>query len=225
MKLVVCGCSWSTRDRHWPDTEFGYYVSDHYGWDYVNLGIPGCSNHAIRLQIEHAVKVEKADFIIVNWTTACRDLINHSGKRFDFSKGLQNLDYEVDHLTNNKDWSPFGEDSHATVIAQSIPGLIYAENPTADWDEVLQFWPEGSHYFTEAQFMAYRRNFLYNYDSEIAAMNQYFIIQSAVHLLEKNNVKYIMSPNTFRWKQAYQETNNLEMNNDMLMTEYKFDFI
>jgi len=225
MKLVVCECSWSTRDRHWPDTEFGYYVSDHYGWDYVNLGIPGCSNHAIRLQIEHAVKVEKADFIIVNWTTACRDLINHSGKRFDFSKGLQNLDYEVDHLTNNKDWSPFGEDSHATVIAQSIPGLIYAENPTADWDEVLQFWPEGSHYFTEAQFMAYRRNFLYNYDSEIAAMNQYFIIQSAVHLLEKNNVKYIMSPNTFRWKQAYQETNNLEMNDDMLMTEYKFDFI
>ena len=135
MKLVVCGCSWSTRDRHWPDTEFGYYVSDHYGWDYVNLGIPGCSNHAIRLQIEHAVKVEKADFIIVNWTTACRDLINHSGKRFDFSKGLQNLDYEVDNLTNNKDWSPFGEDSHATVIAQSIPGLIYAEDPTADWDD------------------------------------------------------------------------------------------
>ena len=90
---------------------------------------------------------------------------------------------------------------------------------------VLQFWPEGSHYFTEAQFMAYRRNFLYNYDSEIAAMNQYFIIQSAVHLLEKNNVKYIMSPNTFRWKQAYQETNNLEMNDDMQMTEYTFDFI
>ena len=226
MKLAVCGCSWSTRDRHWPDTEYGYFVSEHYGWDYVNLGIPVCSNHAIRLQIEHAVKVEKADFVIVNWTTACRDLINHSGKRFDFSKGLQNLDYEVDYLTNNKDWSPFGEDSHATVIAQSIPGLIFAEDPTADWKTVLQFWPEGSHYFTEAQFLAYRKNFLYNYDSEIAAMNQYFIVQSAVHLLEKNNVKFIMSPNTFRWKQAYQEKHGLSIHDDeTMMNEFTFDFI
>lgn len=228
MKLVVCGCSWSTRDRHYPDTEFGHFVAEHYGWDYVNLGIPGCSNHAIRLQIEHAVKVEKADFVIVNWTTACRDLINHSGKRFNFKNGLQNLDYEVDHLTNNKDWSPFGEDSHATVIAQSIPGLIYAEDPTASWETVLQFWPEGSHYFTEASFKAYRANFFHNYDSEVAAMNQYFIIQSAVHLLEKNNVKYVMSPNTFIWKQAFMELNNLDFNADMAdvyMDEYTFDFI
>ena len=228
MKLVVCGCSWSTRDRHYPDTEFGHFVAEHYGWDYVNLGIPGCSNPAIRLQIEHAVKVEKADFVIVNWTTACRDLINHSGKRFNFKNGLQNLDYEVDHLTNNKDWSPFGEDSHATVIAQSIPGLIYAEDPTASWETVLQFWPEGSHYFTEASFKAYRANFFHNYDSEVAAMNQYFIIQSAVHLLEKNNVKYVMAPNTFIWKQAFMELNNLDFNADMAdvyMDEYTFDFI
>jgi len=228
MKLVVCGCSWSTRDRHYPDTEFGHFVAEHYGWDYVNLGIPGCSNPAIRLQIEHAVKVEKADFVIVNWTTACRDLINHSGKRFNFKNGLQNLDYEVDHLTNNKDWSPFGEDSHATVIAQSIPGLIYAEDPTASWETVLQFWPEGERYFTEASFKAYRANFLHNYDSELAAMNQYFIIQSAVHLLEKNNVKYVMSPNTFIWKQAFMELNNLDFNADMAdvyMDEYTFDFI
>ena len=225
MKFVVCGCSWSSIDPSFPETDHGHFIAKHFGWDYHNIARVGCDNFGIRLQIDYAVDVLKADIVLVNWTTACRDLINHSGKRFDFSKGLQNLDYEVDHLTNNKDWSPFGEDSHATVIAQSIPGLIYAENPTADWDEVLQFWPEGSHYFTEAQFMAYRRNFLYNYDSEIAAMNQYFIIQSAVHLLEKNNVKYIMSPNTFRWKQAYQETNNLEMNDNMLMTEYKFDFI
>jgi len=228
MKLVVCGCSWSTRDRHYPDTEFGHFVAEHYGWDYVNSGIPGCSNPAIRLQIEHAVKVEKADFVIVNWTTACRDLINHSGKRFNFKNGLQNLDYEVDHLTNNKDWSPFGEDSHATVIAQSIPGLIYAEDPTASWETVLQFWPEGERYFTEASFKAYRANFLHNYDSELAAMNQYFIIQSAVHLLEKNNVKYVMSPNTFIWKQAFMELNNLDFNADMAdvyMDEYTFDFI
>lgn len=228
MKLVVCGCSWSTRDRHYPDTEFGHFVAEHYGWDYVNLSIPGCSNPGIRLQIEHAVKVEKADFVIVNWTTACRDLINHSGKRFNFKNGLQNLDYEVDHLTNNKDWSPFGEDSHATVIAQSIPGLIFVEDPTASWETVLQFWPEGERYFTEASFKAYRANFLHNYDSELAAMNQYFIIQSAVHLLEKNNVKYVMAPNTFIWKQAYMEANNLDFNADpadIYMDEYTFDFI
>ena len=59
MKLVVCGCSWSTRDRHWPDTEFGYYVSDHYGWDYVNLGIPGCSNHAIDYKLNMQLKLRK----------------------------------------------------------------------------------------------------------------------------------------------------------------------
>jgi hypothetical protein len=30
MKLVVCGCSWSSRDPNNLDTEYGYYISKHF---------------------------------------------------------------------------------------------------------------------------------------------------------------------------------------------------
>ena len=103
MKLVVCGCSWSSRDKHYPDTEFGYFVSQHYGWEYENIGLVGCSNHGIRMQIEYAVKEAKADFVIVNWTTACRDIITSpkATNKFDFSKGLKNLSYHVENENNH----------------------------------------------------------------------------------------------------------------------------
>ena len=43
-KLVVCGCSWSSRDLNYPDTEFGYFVSQHFDWDYQNIAVVGNPN-------------------------------------------------------------------------------------------------------------------------------------------------------------------------------------
>ena len=82
MKLVVCGCSWSSRDPNYPDTEFGYFVSKELGWEYQNYGRVGCDNFSIRLQVDQAIK-DQADFVIINWTTACRFSWNHSGKAYD----------------------------------------------------------------------------------------------------------------------------------------------
>ena len=52
MKLVVCGCSWSSRDYAYPDTEYGYFISNELGWDYQNIARVGGSNFNIRLQID-----------------------------------------------------------------------------------------------------------------------------------------------------------------------------
>ena len=71
MKVVVCGCSWSSRDVNYPDTEFGYFVADHFGWDYQNIAVVGNPNWGIRMQIDHAVKNLNADFIIINWLLGC----------------------------------------------------------------------------------------------------------------------------------------------------------
>ena len=79
MKLVVCGCSWSSRDNAYPDTEYGYFVSEHYGWEYQNIARVSGSNFNIRLQIDYAVKYLNPDFIIVNWTTPDRVDWNHKG--------------------------------------------------------------------------------------------------------------------------------------------------
>ena len=65
MKLAVCGCSWSSRDPNYPDTEFGYFISKDLDWDYKNYGRSGCDNFGIRLQVDQAIK-DNADFVIVN---------------------------------------------------------------------------------------------------------------------------------------------------------------
>ena len=44
MKLVVSGCSWSSRDRKQPRIEFGQLVANHFGWDYVNTAVVSASN-------------------------------------------------------------------------------------------------------------------------------------------------------------------------------------
>ena len=56
MKLAVCGCSWSSRDPNYPDTEFGYFISKDLDWDYKNYGRVGCDNFSIRLQVDQAIK-------------------------------------------------------------------------------------------------------------------------------------------------------------------------
>ena len=62
MKLVVSGCSWSSRDRKQPGIEFGQLVADHFGWDYVNTAVVSASNFVIRLQIQYAIENLKPDF-------------------------------------------------------------------------------------------------------------------------------------------------------------------
>ena len=72
MKLAVCGCSWSSRDANHPNHEFGQFIADYFDAEYHNLAVPACTNFGIRLQLDHAIDVLNADFVIINATTPTR---------------------------------------------------------------------------------------------------------------------------------------------------------
>ena len=124
MKLVVCGCSWSSRDNAHPDTEYGYFISNHFGWEYQNIARVSGSNFNIRLQIDYAVKYLNPDFIIVNWTTPDRVDWNHKGNLYDVTKGLQQSDYNVDDFTTNEWNHPCYPDIQPTIMHQSLTSLV-----------------------------------------------------------------------------------------------------
>ncbi len=100
MKLVVCGCSWSSRDNTHPDTEYGYFVSNHFGWEYQNIARVSGSNFNIRLQIDYAVKHLNPDFIIVNWTTPDRVDWNHKGNLYDTDLEAHKQYYMMESAVN-----------------------------------------------------------------------------------------------------------------------------
>jgi len=67
MKIAVCGCSWSCRDKEYPDTEFGNLIASYYNADYINLAKPACSNFGIALQIQYILdNLKDVDLVIRN---------------------------------------------------------------------------------------------------------------------------------------------------------------
>jgi len=215
MKLVVCGCSWSSRDPAYPDTEFGHFVAEHFGWEYKNIARVGCDNYGIRLQIDYAVKELKADVIIVNWTTACRFIWNAHGKKYSPTKGLKQLDYTVDKFFDNKRCHPAvdDEDFEPTLQAQSIYGMITFDHVgampeddplglTLSYADALKAWPELKLHLTESQFYAFRQYYLTMYDDDLEAHKQYHFMESAVAQMQRNNVKFLFCPNTFSYMQT-----------------------
>jgi len=226
MKLVVCGCSWSSIDPSYPKTEFGYFVSNHFGWDYQNIARVGGSNFAIRLQIDYAVNNLNPDFIIVNWTTPCRIDWNHTGKRYIPKNGLKHMDYDVDKFFDNARSHPC-QDVDPRIISQSITGIVNLDNANRTYQEDKQFWPELEHHMSEAQWNAFRKYYASMYDDEIEAHKQYYMMESAVSQMEKANIKYMFCPNTFLWKQTYQEINQLdhEQSKDEIYIDFDFNFV
>jgi len=204
MKLVVCGCSWSSRDPSYPDTEYGYFIAKHFGWEYENIARVGCDNFGIRLQIDYAIDVLKADFIVVNWTTACRVVWNHKGKKYSPTKGLKQLDYSVDKFFDNERCHPeYGkEDFDPTIISQSITGLVTFGNLMSSYEEALKEWPELDWHMNAEQFYAFRNYYLNLYDDDIEAHKQYYMMESAVTKMQRHNVKFLFCPNTFNYMQS-----------------------
>jgi len=221
MKLVVCGCSWSSRDPSYPDTEYGYFIAKHFGWEYQNIGRPGCDNYGIRLQIDYAVRELKADVIVVNWTTACRMIYNQAGKKYYPSKGLKQLNYNVDKFFDNERCHPAvnDEDFDPTLQAQSLYGLITFDHmkdmPEDDpkglkltYEEVIEIDPILTSYLNKEQFYAVRYYLLNMYDDDLEAHKQYHLMESAVFQMQRNNVKFLFAPNTFSYMQWVQKIND-----------------
>jgi len=211
MKLVVCGCSWSSRDPNHLDTEFGYYISKHFGWEYQNIARPACDNFGIRLQIDYAVNVLKADFVIVSWTTPCRIVWNNTGKEYSIFEGLKQLDYDVENIRDDGSPGTFTRTSHPdypndtpVITSQSLISIL-ENNLTCTYEEACYNWWMLEQYFTSDQFYAFRKWYMYMYDHDLEAHKQLYMMQSAVELMQRKNIKFLFCPNTFTFKQT--ETN------------------
>jgi|TARA_B110000483_G_C18091593_1_gene502204 hypothetical protein len=211
MNLVVCGCSWSSRDPNHLDTEYGYYISKHFGWDYQNIARPACDNFGIRLQIDYAIKELKADFIIVNWTTPCRICWNNTGKDYSIFEGLKQLDYDVENIKDDGSQGTFTRHSHPlypndtpVITSQSLVSIL-ENNLTCTYEEACYNWWMLAQYFTSEQFYAFRKWYIYMYDHDLEAHKQLYIMQSAVEQMQRAKIPYLFCPNTFTFKQT--ETN------------------
>lgn len=216
MKFVVCGCSWSSRDPSFPATEHGHFIAEHFGWEYHNIARVGCDNFGIRLQIDYAIDVLKADVILVNWTTACRVVWNHKGKKYSPTLGLKQLDYSVDKFFDNDRCHPAKDDPDfdPTIIAQSITGLVTFGNLMSTYEEANEEWPELHWHMNKEQFYAFRQYYLNLYDDDLEAHKQYFIMESAVNKMQRHNVKFLFAPNTFNYMQSVQLSNNEEWDHE-----------
>ena len=205
MKLVVCGCSWSSRDNTHPDTEYGYFVSNHFGWEYQNIARVSGSNFNIRLQIDYAVKHLNPDFIIVNWTTPDRVDWNHKGNLYDVTKGLQQSDYNVDDFTTNEWNHPSYPDIQPTIMHQSLTSLVSYTDLERTYEEACVWWKHLPHHMNKEQWETMRQFYLHLYDTDLEAHKQYYMMESAVNQMQRADVPFLFCPNTFNWKQNIQE--------------------
>lgn len=205
MKLVVCGCSWSSRDYTYPDTEFGYFVSEHFGWEYQNIARVSGSNFNIRLQIDYAVKNLNPDFIIVNWTTPDRIDWNHKGDLYEPANGLIHSDYDVDDFVSNIWNHPHYPKHKPTIMHQSIPSLVSLDDFNRTYEEACVWWSHLPHHMNKKQWETLRQFYLHLYDTDLEAHKQYYMMESAVNQMQRANIKFLFCPNTFNWKQNIQE--------------------
>ncbi len=227
MKLVVCGCSWSSRDNAYPDTEYGYFVSEHYGWEYQNIARVSGSNFNIRLQIDYAVKYLNPDFIIVNWTTPDRVDWNHKGNLYDVTKGLQQSDYDVDDFTTNEWNHPCYPDIQPTIMHQSITSLVSYTDLERTYEEACVWWKHLPHHMNKDQWETMRQFYLHLYDTDLEAHKQYYMMESAVNQMQRANIKFLFCPNTFNWKQNIQERFKLtdEEKHKYYIEGFTYDFV
>jgi hypothetical protein len=227
MKLVVCGCSWSSRDHAYPDTEYGYFISNELGWDYQNIARVGGSNFNIRLQIDYAIKNLNPDFIVVNWTTPDRFDWNHRGNLYEIEKGLKQSDYNVDKFFTNEWNHPCYPDVEPTIMHQSMTGLVTYDDFSRTYEEACVWWDNLPAHMNKAQWESMKTFYINLYDTDLEAHKQYYMMESAVNQMQRANVPFLFCPNTFNWKQNIQERYKLtdEQKEQYYIDGLTYDFV
>jgi hypothetical protein len=114
MKLMVAGCSYSAVSSTHPGTAWSELLAQSLGWELINLARQGCSNGAIRIQIDEILR-QRPDFAIVTPTfwdrmeipaasapvdvrqcdLAVQDHLRNTeiGNGYDAAAGLDNINY------------------------------------------------------------------------------------------------------------------------------------
>jgi|TARA_B110000858_G_scaffold197569_1_gene259706 hypothetical protein len=203
LKLAVCGCSWSSRDKIHPNIEFGQFIADYFDAEYHNLAIEGMSNFGIRLQIDYAIDVLKADFVIINATTATRVDLKLPSDEYQIVDAIAKPIGEFQRYDHRQGWDNIDK----TFIADSL-GSIFDEDLDKSFNNNHRV-THLSKVFNEKNHTVFKQHFLNFYDSDIERHKQYYILQSGLDRLTKTNTQFVFSPNTFEWAEGMTMSNSL----------------
>lgn len=187
MRLVVCGCSWSSECHRYPDTGYGSYLAEMLGAEYINLARPSASNYIIRLQIDYAVKNLKPDILVVGWTTPHRFEWQYD-QSVKFDGTLKSVTYFDDHERTN-DFHPIPENTPCITADSwnSIFGQYYNKHSSED------VMPLTNEFLNENQFQILKHFYLNFVSQELSKSKDTFLIESAVSQLTQSNTKFLMS--------------------------------
>lgn len=115
-RIVVCGDSFCSADRHRPGSHFSELLVE---YEVINLARGGITNTAICFQIEKAVELN-ADLVIFANTSA--DRLDIPLKPFNSGLGLRNFIYPYDSDISTN--SPHVGDLTANIYSDTIPTIL-----------------------------------------------------------------------------------------------------
>ena len=194
MRLVVCGCSWSSECHQYPNTGYGSYLAEYLQAEYINLARSSASNYVIRTQIDYACEHLNPDLVVVSWTTPERFTWKFRDQdSYMPETALQQITYyDTPERTNSFHPVPGMEPCVASeswshlfgVYDHNIDSILNADLPNADI---------GKNILTADQFDVLKKYFLHFVDTDLLKHEQYYLVESAVAQLQRTGVKFLMA--------------------------------
>lgn len=223
MNLVVCGCSWSSRDRNSPGVEFGQLLANKYNFNYHNIAVVSASNFVIRLQIDYAIKNLNPDLIIINWTSPARIEWNYSNKKYNPLSGLKDVSYVSSLESPDNKFHPEGSNIEPALAFSTFQSILN-EDLSANFEDVIETYPGLSQTLTKETWQSFRNYYVNLYDTESEFHKQVYTVQSAVQELQSKDINFLMSPNTLT---DFQHLQIFDKDKRPLKNEFNsmFDFI
>lgn len=175
MKIVVCGDSFASADRHRPETHFSEILCK-YGNEVVNLARGGISNVGIAFQIQAAIKLNP-DAII--FTTTSHDRIDMiiDDRKFIPNLGLKNFiyPYQSDASTGSKHVG----NTNAAILSDVVEAFL---QPRPDQPAELN---------DPARAEIVKHYLVYFHDVAFKKIQNDWIIGYWKYLLEEHSIPYL----------------------------------
>jgi hypothetical protein len=197
--VAVCGDSWFSADSQLPGKSFGEVMCIANDWELLSLARGGCSNFAIRLQVDKAIELgvdavvlgttspDRSEFPIItdqnrsiweklknsfNW----KDWFTSQPEVYVKSRGISNI-LHTNSVSSTHKWI-----SDPTIISESLNNLMFVDNKLFVDNKKL----------TAEQLDSLRYYMLNLYDSGIKRQIDSWIISDACRKLEQFGIPYII---------------------------------
>lgn len=209
--LGVCGDSFMAAvspGEYGSDCHFTQILAKKIDWDYITFARGGCSNPAIRLQIDEAIKI-KPDLLIIGTTTPDRielpitQVFRANGhfweSVYEKNKILSNIECNKCDLSSTL---PLFENVLPTLLSETISHMLNNPGYYIERADVLGI--EKSH--MEKMMRVVHEYYEYVYDMNWKKQQDTWIIASGLHKLRQNNIPFFIIPK-FLYDEDLQEFN------------------